>query len=430
MSFRRGVVSAAMLAAAMLAAALPGAVHAQQRGRGSQPVSVKLLPPTPAVNRPLRFVVNQPAYIAAFIVAPGEGVRMIYPLTSEEQQQWAGLHDEPLVGLHFDDDAYDVVFGRSPWSAASFGVGYAQGPRYLYVIASRWPLDVTRFVHRPSALQRTVGYASARSFNGEDALAALLDNVVSLGSDESWDADVYMLWAPAWLDSAPHSFQEALQRNMGTRAVACRDGSSRIVPLNYWFNGCPGDARLLLVRPVQPSIQRLAAESESPTVLPTIRGVRVARAPAASAEPVANGFLMTAAGGVTTNGVRLPDSEDAPIGVQTITLVRGVPVLVAQHRESLLEHEEGGGGQGARPGHDRFWDRGAAHEQVMGAPVLAPAPRLAPDPALAPAPRMAPAPMVHSEPMRAGTVHAAESVSHAAPAAASGQSSRTAGKIQ
>ena len=175
MSFRRGV----MVAAAVLAGALPAMMHAQRAQRAQQALSIKLLPPL--YDQPLRFELNQPAYIAAFVVSPGEGVRMIYPLTTgSEALLWTGFHSELLLGMHHDDDAYDVVFGRSTWPYISYGQSIAQGPRYLYIIASRAPLDVARFVHRPSSLQRTVGYENARSFDSEDAIDALLDHTVSL----------------------------------------------------------------------------------------------------------------------------------------------------------------------------------------------------------------------------------------------------------
>jgi len=388
MSFRRGV----MVAAAVLAGVLPATTHAQ---RAQQAVSIKLLPPL--YDQPLRFVLNEPAYVAAFIVSPGEGVRMIYPLTrSSESLQWAGFHNEPLIGLHQDDDAYDVVFGRSAWSYASYGLSAAQGPRYLYVIASRAPLDVARFVHRPSTLQRTVGYENARSFDSEDAIDALLDHVVSLGADDSWDSDVFMLWAPDWVDNAPHSLAEAMRLNMPTRVVACRDGSRRVVPMNYAFSGCPGDARLRITHPVQPSAPRVAAAPESPTVLPTIRGVRMAQSPAVKAEPAVTGFLTTAAGGVSDDGVRVVDRGDESTSAQTLTVVDEVPAVIVDRGESRRER---GDHDGNRDG-DRDRDhRGFLHraDPVVGStPQLAPAPRLAPNPALAPAPRLAPAPNVPS----------------------------------
>lgn len=393
MSFRRGV----MVAAAMLAGVLPATAHAQHAQRAQQALSIKLLPPL--YDQPLRFVLNEPAYVAAFVVSPGEGVRMIYPLTrSSESLQWAGFHNEPLIGLHQDDDAYDVVFGRSAWSYASYGLSAAQGPRYLYVIASRAPLDVARFVHRPSTLQRTVGYENARSFDSEDAIDALLDHVVSLGADDSWDSDVFMLWAPDWVDNAPHSLAEAMRLNMPTRVVACRDGSRRVVPMNYAFSGCPGDARLRVTHPLHPSAPRVAAAPEPPTVLPTIRGVRVAQSPTAKAEPAVTGFLTTAAGGVSDDGVRVVDRGDESSSAQTLTVVDEVPaVIVDRGGVRRGRGDRDGNRDGNRDGsrdRDHRWFLHRADPVVGSTPQMAPAPRLAPNPTLAPAPRLAPAPNV------------------------------------
>lgn len=378
MSFRRGAVAAA----AVLAGALPSAVHAQQRAR---PMSIKLLAPV-AINRPLRFVLNQPGYVAAFVVTPGEGVRMIYPLTNEEQLQWAGFHDEPLIGLHWDDDAYDVVVGRPHW--AGFGAGAFEGPRYLYVIASCWPLDVTRFGHRPSALQRTVGYRNARSFDSDDAFTGLLNNVVSLGSDESWDSDVYMLWAPEWMVNAPHSFQEALRYNMATRVVACRDGRSIVVPLNYWFSGCPGEARIVPVRQAGPPVQRLASRLMPPTVLPTIRGVRMVHSANSKPEPVANGFLTSAAGGVSSTAAAPEDEGARPR--RGVTVIDEVPVYVDRPLRGLFRRgrEDGERDRGGRDGRDHGWDHQWGPETGTHAP--APRPIGVPRSGMAPAARVVP----------------------------------------
>lgn len=437
MSFRRVMLAMA----AMLVGVLPGSLHAQ---RAQRAMSIKLLPPL--YDQPLRFVLNQPAYVAAFVVSPGEGVRMIYPLVnSAEKLQWAGFHNESLIGLHFDDDAYDVVFGRVSWRGypASFA-GQFTGPRYLYIVASRTPLDVSRFVHRPMELQRTVGYAAARSFDSDDAFNALLNNVVSLGSDDSWDSDVYMLWAPEWSDEGPHSFDEALRWNMETRLLVCRDGSSRLVPLNYWFSGCPGDARLLLTRPVKPPVEKVASNLESPTVLPTIRGVRLARKPEAKTEPTVNGFLTTAAGGVSENGVRLIDRGNNEDGVQTLTVTE-VPALVIERgeprRRSLREREEGDRGSDQRWAARRSGPVVGSYPEMAPAPRLAPNPTLSPNPMASPAPRMAPAPNVrpervssprfdHPAPVaapapRAEPVHSAPAPAAAAPATSSAPGTKT-----
>jgi hypothetical protein len=408
MSIRRGVgiAAAALVSAlpAMMPAMMPAVAQAQRAG-GGQPMSVKLLPPSPETNQPLRFVLNQPGYVAAFIISPGEGVRLIYPLVSQEKRQWAGFNTEPLFGVHFDDEAYDVVFGRSMYSAASFGVGYTGGPRYLYIVASRFPLDVSRFVHHPSELQRTIGYENARAFDSDYAIEGLLNNAVSLGSEDSWDTDVYMLWAPSWMDDAPHSFQEALYWNMGTRVVACRDGSSQVVPLNWLFRGCYGESRLLLSRPVTSATttQRIASNVESPTVLPTIRGVRMARVPESKSEPTLSGFVTTAAGGVTSNGVRLIDPSDEPQRTVTYTTRGGSEVVVVERGESLREREDGGR-DGWRRGRGEHGERRVEDET----PRLAPAPRLAPDPVLAPAPRLAPAPNVGEARMSTPSIPRAE----------------------
>jgi len=285
-------------------------------------------------------------------------------------------------------------------------------------------------VHRPSTLQRTVGYENARSFDSEDAIDALLDHVVSLGADDSWDSDVFMLWAPDWVDNAPHSLAEAMRLNMPTRVVACRDGSRRVVPMNYAFSGCPGDARLRITHPMHPSVPRVAAAPEPPTVLPTIRGVRMAQSPTAKVEPAVTGFLTTAAGGVSDDGVRVvdrgDDRGDESSSAQTLTVVDEVPaVIVDRGGVRRGRGDRDGNRDGNRDGsrdRDHRWFLHRADPAVGSTPQMAPAPRLAPNPTtapaprLAPSPRMAPAPNVPPARMSSPRLERVEGVERAEPA--------------
>lgn len=344
-------------------------------------LTVKVLPPEP--HAPLRYVVSEPAYVAAFVIYPGAGVRLLYPdASSAERVQWAGYHTEQLFQAHFDNDLYDVVLG--PTRSVS------GGPAYLYVIASRYPLDVGRYVHRPMQLANAVGRSSARSFYADVAFDALVGNALSLGDDESWDADVYMLW--------PSSMSDRSAAQVPRISLRCSNGLTMIVPANYPFIGCPGDARLVPRAAQSATPVQQTASVEHPTVLPTIVGARrMPTPPNGKTAPQVTAF--TAVTGVT-NGTRA-EASNAPTAV---TIVEQ-PILLdrarfREHGEALREtHQRLDPGdrneRGGRDGHDRDFPRERARDRGQddgraGAPRLAPPPQLAPAPRLAPNPQSAP----------------------------------------
>jgi hypothetical protein len=248
-------------------------------GEGGQEVAVKLLPPDLDMHQPLRFVLSEPAYVAAFIVYPGAGVRLLSPtIDTPERERPAGYNVDQLIGGWFDNDAYRVVLG--PY--------LSNGPAYLYVVASRNPLDVGRYVHRPMRLASAIGEKEARSFYSDVAFDALLNNAVSLGDDTSWDSDVYMLWPGA--DNG-----RSTTSTLRYVSLSCNDGSLQTVPENYPFIGCLGQQRLRPVvrverQQVQQSVSaadqmrslqsqlKSSAPSQGATVLPTIIGAHISNA--------------------------------------------------------------------------------------------------------------------------------------------------------
>lgn len=414
MSFRQKAAVGALVALAALP--LGAQDHGARRPASApHPMAIRVLPPSPETHAPLRYVTSEPAYVAAFIVYPGAGVRMIYPLTEREERQWSGFHNEPLVGVQFDDDAYRAVLGPT-----------MPGPRYLYVIASRYPLDVARYVHHPSRLARDVSVATARSLDSEDDLVALVDHVVSLGDEDSWDADVYMLWQPN--HQHPALADEGL--TYPSRVIVCATGMSIVVPFNYPFAACPGDQRLVPLPPVKrPVSQRASTEVETPTVLPTIRGTRMSNQEQRKAGAPTNALTTTAAGGVSVVGGE-PVAQQGQVETSDgTTVLVGVPVsyghdgIERSHRERPDgfrpgsdgrdgDHRDGmrrGDGRDGRDGRGNDYREGG---RVIGNPMpgSVPAPRLPPNPQPAPPPRLATppasapvmaAPVMHSEPAHA-----------------------------
>jgi hypothetical protein len=421
MSFGRNAALAALIALA----ALPlGAQQVPERNAGRHasgraPLAVRVLAPSPETNAPLRYVINEPAYVAAFIVYPGAGVRMIYPLSTHEERKWAGFHDEPLFGVQFDAEAYSAVLGP-----------VMPGPRYLYVIASRTPLDVGKYVHHPSRLERDVSLSVARSFDSEDDLVALVNHVVTVGDDDSWDADVYVLWQPG---ANPALADEGL--TYPSRILVCSTGMSLVVPFNYPFAACPGDQRLVpLPRVRRPVSQRASSEVEKPTVLPTIRGVRLSNADARKAGTPTTALTTTAAGGVTVADGESVEDQGEVVNSDGTVVLAGVPVSYGHDRGDRSHRERFDSDQHRNGNHDgdhrdgmRRGDGRDAHDDGrrggyrdgyrVDGPVIAnpnpasmPVPRLAPNPQPAPPPRLAPppmtaprmaAPVMHSEPVHA-----------------------------
>lgn len=365
------------LCGAALGAQAPG--NASAAGEGVQGVKVLLLPP--AQHAPLRFVLSEPAYVAAFIVYPGAGVRLLYPIVdAAEQLHTAGYNIEQLFGDQFDDASYRAVIGTT-----------FTGPAYLYVIASRNPLDVGRYVHRPMRLASSVGTVASRSFYAHVAFDALLNNAVALGDDASWDSDVRVLWPGTGATAAGRADVPRLQYS----TLSCGDGSSRLVPLNYPFSGCQGDSHLRVnaQAAVQPPVQSqqlrtalaskqtenatLASTSnEKPTVLPTIIGTRVSdadRRVEIEKEHASERTYFTAA-----NGSDGSAPNAAARGGQTEVELVGIGMARERGRdaEALAAERH----RSSRSQHDG--------EVVGGNPRLSPAPRLSPNPVLAPAPNI------------------------------------------
>lgn len=392
-----------LLAAGHTSPATTQSMHARaSQSEAVRGLSVKLLPPAPESDDPLRFVLSEKAYVAAFMVYPGAGVRLLYPTTDSPERLWrAGFNRDPLMGVQFDNDAYHVVLGPG-----------ISGPSYLYIIASRKPLDVARYVHRPMRLALAVGEHESRSFYANVALDAVVDHAVSVGDDDSWDSDVYMLWPSAGPEGA-----RRIPAAYFTRLL-CADGRSSLVPINYPFSGCPGQMQLRPVRAqlqpqlaavrndaaAVPSLQRTQAAADAVTVLPTIVGTpRTAAQREAAARQSASQRLdyVTVANG---DAVSPTPADAAAPGAQIIesgNVMRagggradGRSDRDALHGAYSAEHRAQYRDQALRRGQEqgRNQDGGQFGDHVGGNPVLAPPPRLSPPPTLAPPPRLSPPP--------------------------------------
>jgi hypothetical protein len=261
------------------------------------------------------------------------------------------------------------------------------GPVYLYVIASRYPLDVARYVHRPSQLARNVGVNNSRSFFVDVAFDALMNNALAVGDESSWDADVYMLWQqPVAGYTTPIVPMITLR---------CASGALLSLPANYPFVGCPGEPRVIprATAPAAPVAQQQTASVESPTVLPSIVGAR-----RMATDPDAKGDAARVAAFTVANGAETGRTV-AP-AAPTPTAVVDRPILLDperarvrseawrdahQRRDPEMRNRERDGGNQASWSRDRADDAAEARAPRMAPPPqMAPAPRLAPNPEAAP----------------------------------------------
>jgi hypothetical protein len=365
---------------------LAGTLFAQAKsdrlpGEGGQGVTVKLLPPSPQTHEPLRFVLSEPAYVAAFIVYPGAGVRLLYPTVDvPERLRAGGYNTDQLIGAGFDGDAYNVVLGpRLP------------GPSYLYVIASRHPLDVARYVHKPMTLASAVGVQASRSFYNDVAFDALLNNAIALGDDTSWDSDVYMLWSN---DGSSGRLADATTPGQSQASlytyVLCTDGTTRYVPINYPFAGCPGQSHIrptiAATRQVQQSAstqQQGAASTQLATVLPTIVGPRPSPAERRAAirqEGASQRAMYTT---VANGDQQTGEQQNASASATELQVIAVRPRNARPDRDALH-------GQYSPEQREAYIEQARTRQMngqvVGGSPQLPPNPRLAPNPGLAPAP--------------------------------------------
>ncbi len=381
-------ITAFIASVPLLAGALSAQTAANGRlpGEGGQGVTVKLLPPSPQTHEPLRYVLSEDAYVAAFVVYPGAGVRLLYPTVDvPERVHRAGYNTDQLIGVSFDNDIYRVVLGPM-----------LSGPAYLYVITSRHPLDVARYVHRPMRLASAIGEREARSFYTDVAFDALLNNAVSLGDDTSWDSDVYMLWGNS--ESAASYADVTLSRRAYT-TMLCSDGTMHQVPINYPFIGCPGQARIRPTARVAAQLQQSASAAattaiptqqkaltgETATVLPTIVGAHITdaqRRMAIQREAASQRVMYTTANG--DQAVATPQTESiSQTQLQAIDVrpERGAAENARRNRDAIrgqysVEQREQG----------RQRELNGGNGGTAGAPQLSPNPRLSPNPSLAPAP--------------------------------------------
>jgi hypothetical protein len=161
----------------------------------------------------LRFALAESSYVALFELAPGRGVRLLYPAddATPEQRLDAGwqvvsvpaadaLEHEPGVRLLYPaDDAAPERALAPGWHTPPLPAddplasepaarldAPAGGVRYLYLVAARRPLGITPGRRSPRAIAASIGLLAYRAADPAAQAAAVAQYVVALGPSGDW----------------------------------------------------------------------------------------------------------------------------------------------------------------------------------------------------------------------------------------------------
>ncbi|HEX6809662.1 MAG TPA: hypothetical protein VF118_16870 [Gemmatimonadaceae bacterium] len=187
-----------------------------------EPLEVTLLPELQAqtVVPSLSFVLNRPAYVAAFAVIPGRGMLLLYPAGSTDDESNAGLNV-----------VTETPFFYADYLLPPFVTPVGQ-PHYLYIVASDEPLNLGT-LSEPAGLRNMFGVERFASATPSYFLDHVTSYVIQPGTtDASWASDMVMDWSGAG----------GVDLTLATTQLRCDDGSLIIVPLSYGSVLCPGDA--------------------------------------------------------------------------------------------------------------------------------------------------------------------------------------------
>ncbi|MBV9110862.1 MAG: hypothetical protein JO306_15735, partial [Gemmatimonadetes bacterium] len=170
---------------------------------------------------------NRPAYVALFEILPGRGVAMVYPTNGQRDEFYpAGYSAFRTPGSR-----------RYDWYDTGYSGRYMDNePRYVFLVASRRPLRVSRFIESQGSLRTVLGYSSYTAMNYRTVMNDLVDIIVPPQADDDWTTDVYSYWP-----SSQHRDRYAYDDQYYTR-VYCGDGSYQLIPWELSGYACPGTA--------------------------------------------------------------------------------------------------------------------------------------------------------------------------------------------
>jgi hypothetical protein len=180
-------------------------------GGGAAPIEARLLPP---FHGQLVVDLNQPAYVAIFDVKTARGADLLYPGPNGAGQAVKGISVLPVITLGPGQEERQILFTPD-----------AGGNDYLLLVASREPLNLSRWANVPIALSDSA-HLSREAVVPPDAIDSLEKYILPPMADRDWDEDVFIL-APG------------LPSPNGTgNYLLCSDGSMRLVPNDYPFLSC------------------------------------------------------------------------------------------------------------------------------------------------------------------------------------------------
>src|SRR3984957_6915963 len=179
------------------------------------PVAARILP---MFQGNIVFDVNQPSYVAVFDVRPFIGVEMVYPGPNDDGRAVGGVQ---AVGVYYLTQANDE-------RRAMLTPPVGGGEEYLYLVASRTPLQLSDFAVHPIALN-DYSHTWERGLPPYDQIDSLMRNVVKPLYDNDWDADVLILMPPGSGDPTVESTALACGGGAAIDPKLCRH-SDRTVP--------------------------------------------------------------------------------------------------------------------------------------------------------------------------------------------------------
>lgn len=227
-----------------VAVVLAACVHSAPREAAAPPppLDVTLLPALAAntVVPSLTFALNRPAYVAAFEVIPGRGVRLLYPYAPDADPRPAGMSLVTETPAFYDD-----------YLRSALGEPYG-GATYTYIVASDEPLALGSFT-QPAGLRNYFGEDRFASYRASTFIDAVTTAVIPADApDDSWSSDIVVDWSNAPVGAFA----------LASTSITCGNGRIITVPAAYGSTLCPLDA----VRTMRASVAANAATHASSSI--------------------------------------------------------------------------------------------------------------------------------------------------------------------
>ena len=231
----------------------------------------------PVAGGAVRFSLARAAYVAVFDVAPGEGVRLLYPAAA------------PQAALPLDGGVHTRAARRGARHARLVGLtSAALQPRYLYLVASDRPLALEEPLRwsggeLTSPLTLAGRRFSPRSASLDETLEALYDAVVVEGGDV--DTDVLEYYPDVRLRRGDRTLALSAFRCYDGRVVYATPGGADDYSVESWYGIDPVGGRYVgpecylgyVARGVGAAGAPVAAVPASGSGRPAVRTARDAR---------------------------------------------------------------------------------------------------------------------------------------------------------